>query len=103
MNEDGARFSLEHAAERLRATSSSPAWAARSSSRPCMDRPELVEAMDERQQVGAHDTRSTFIPVALANRRSETRIADRTRHRGSVVTRGAAEPPGRLQSWALAS
>ncbi|WP_437479030.1 tyrosine-type recombinase/integrase [Sorangium sp. So ce1014] len=34
IDEDGALFSLEHAAERLRATSSSPAWAARSSSRP---------------------------------------------------------------------
>ncbi|WP_437479009.1 hypothetical protein WME75_31890 [Sorangium sp. So ce1014] len=93
MNEDGERFSVEHAAERFRAHLKLAG----------IDRPELFEDSDERQQVRAHDTRSTFIPVAFANRRSETRIADRPRHRGSVVTRGAAEAPGRLQSWALAS
>ena len=33
----------------------------------------------------AHDTRSTFITVALANGRSETWVADRTRRRSSIM------------------
>lgn len=43
------------------------------------------EDSDERQQVRAHDTRSTFITGALANGRSETWVADRTGHRSSVM------------------
>ncbi|HTN89321.1 MAG TPA: DNA integration/recombination/inversion protein, partial [Sorangium sp.] len=33
----------------------------------------------------AHDTRSTFITVALANGRSEAWVADRTGHRSSIM------------------
>ncbi|WP_437671249.1 hypothetical protein [Sorangium sp. So ce131] len=75
MNEDGERFTVEHAAERFRAHLQLAG----------IDRPELFEDSDERQQVRAHDTRSTFITAALANGRSETWVADRTGHRGSVM------------------
>ncbi|WP_437808628.1 tyrosine-type recombinase/integrase [Sorangium sp. So ce1078] len=76
VNEDGDRFSVEHAAERFRAHLQLAG----------IERPELFEDADERQQVRAHDTRSTFIPVALANGPSATWIADRTGHRSSLVT-----------------
>ncbi|MGK3986478.1 hypothetical protein WME99_25760 [Sorangium sp. So ce136] len=75
MNEDGERFSVEHAAERFRAHLQLAG----------IDRPELFEDSDERQQVRAHDTRSTLITVALANGRSETWVADRTGHRSSIM------------------
>ncbi|WP_438023436.1 tyrosine-type recombinase/integrase [Sorangium sp. So ce233] len=75
VNEDGDRFSVEHAAERFRAHLQLAG----------IDRPELFEDSDERQQVRAHDTRSTFITVALANGRSETWVADRTGHRSSIM------------------
>ncbi|WP_159397658.1 tyrosine-type recombinase/integrase [Sorangium cellulosum] len=75
INEEGERFSVEHAAERFRAHLQLAG----------IDRPELFEDSDERQQVRAHDTRSTFITVALANSRSETWVADRTGHRSSIV------------------
>ncbi|WP_437924649.1 hypothetical protein WMF37_37345 [Sorangium sp. So ce291] len=75
VNEDGERFSVEQAAERLRAHLQLGG----------IDRPELFEASDERQQVRAHDARSTFITVALPNGRSETWVADRTGDRSSVM------------------
>ncbi|WP_437292380.1 tyrosine-type recombinase/integrase [Sorangium sp. So ce406] len=93
VNEDGDRFSIEHAAERFRAHLQLAG----------IDRPELFEDSDERQQVRAHDTRSTFITVALANGRSETWVADRTGHRAPSCSEGVAGRPGRLQSWASAS
>ncbi|WP_437935161.1 hypothetical protein [Sorangium sp. So ce341] len=67
VNEDGERVSVERAAERLRAHAQLAG----------IGRSELFEDSAERQQVHAHDTRSTFITVALANGRSETRVADR--------------------------
>ncbi|WP_437753060.1 hypothetical protein [Sorangium sp. So ce1389] len=51
VNEEGDRFGVEHAAERFRAHLQLAG----------IDRPELFEDSDERQQVRAHDTRSTFI------------------------------------------
>ncbi|WP_157907024.1 hypothetical protein [Sorangium cellulosum] len=57
-------------------------------------------------QVRAHDTRSTFITVALANGRSETWVADRTGHRSSVMiqrTRRAARTFAELGLGELAS
>ncbi|WP_437567757.1 hypothetical protein [Sorangium sp. So ce542] len=54
--------------------------------------------------VRAHDTRSTFITVALASGRSETRVAGRAgQHRSFVVSQRYRQAAGRLQSWALAS
>ncbi|WCQ94785.1 integrase [Sorangium sp. Soce836] len=76
VNEDGDRFSVEHAAERFRAHLQLAG----------IDRPELFEGSAERQQVRAHDTRFTFITVALANGRSETWVADRTGRRSSVMS-----------------
>lgn len=70
-----ARPSVERAAERFRAHLQLAG----------IDRPELFEDSDERQQVRAHDTRSTFITVALANGRSEAWVADRTGHRSSIM------------------
>ncbi|WP_438004537.1 hypothetical protein WME89_38020 [Sorangium sp. So ce321] len=75
MNEDGERFSVEHAAERFRVHLQLAG----------IDRSELFEDSDERQQVRVHDTRLPFIPVALANGRSETWVADRTRRRSSIM------------------
>ncbi|WP_437965147.1 tyrosine-type recombinase/integrase [Sorangium sp. So ce260] len=75
VNEDGERFSVEHAAERFRAHLQLAG----------IDRPELFEDSDEYQKVRAHDTRSMFITVALANGRSETWVADRTGHRSSIM------------------
>ncbi|XXT16492.1 hypothetical protein WME94_40295 [Sorangium sp. So ce429] len=75
MNEDGERFSVEHAAGRFRADLQFAG----------IDRSELFEDSDERQQVRAHDTRSTFITVALANGRSEAWVAERTRRRSSIL------------------
>ncbi|AGP39505.1 hypothetical protein BE04_15500 [Sorangium cellulosum] len=76
VNEDGERVSVEHAAERLRAHVQLVG----------IGRPQLFEDSGERQQVRAHDTRSTFITVALASGRSESRVADRTGRRSSVVS-----------------
>ncbi|KYF89597.1 hypothetical protein BE17_14580 [Sorangium cellulosum] len=47
--------------------------------------PGAFRGSDEPQQVRAHDTRSTFITVALANGRSEIWVADRTGHRSSIM------------------
>ncbi|WP_437686507.1 tyrosine-type recombinase/integrase [Sorangium sp. So ce176] len=74
VNEDGDRFSVEHAAERFGAHLQLAG----------IDRPELFEDSDERQQVRTHDARSTIITVALANGRSETWIDDRAGRRSSV-------------------
>ncbi|WP_437567695.1 hypothetical protein [Sorangium sp. So ce542] len=75
VNEDGERFSVERAAERLRAHVQLAG----------IGRPELFEDCDERQKVCARDTRSSFITVALANGRSETRAANRTGRRSSIM------------------
>ncbi|WP_437606346.1 hypothetical protein WMF20_35930 [Sorangium sp. So ce834] len=93
VDEDGDLFSVEHAAERFRAHLQLAG----------IDRPELFEDSEERQHVRAHDTRSTFITVALANGQSETWVADRTGHRSSVMIQRYRRAPGRLQSRALAS
>ncbi|KYF71451.1 hypothetical protein BE15_17295 [Sorangium cellulosum] len=66
--------SVEHAAERFGAHLQLAG----------IDRPELFEDSDERQQVRTHDARSTIITVALANGRSETWIDDRAGRRSSV-------------------
>ncbi|WP_438031363.1 hypothetical protein [Sorangium sp. So ce233] len=93
VNEEGERFSVERAAERFRAHLQLAG----------IDRPELFEDSDERQQVRAHATRSTFITVALANGRSETWVAAGPGTGAPSGPRGIAGRPGRLQNWALAS
>jgi integrase len=50
-----------------------------------IDRPVLFEHNETRLQIRAHDTRSTFITIALANGRSETWISDRTGHKSSEM------------------
>ncbi|AUX35547.1 uncharacterized protein SOCE836_077410 [Sorangium cellulosum] len=75
VDEDGDLCSVEHAAERFRAHLQLAG----------IDRPELFEDSEERQQVGAHDARSTFITVAPANGQSETWVTDRTGHRSFAM------------------
>jgi integrase len=48
-------------------------------------RPELFERSSSRLPIRAHDLRSTFITVSLANGKSETWVADRTGHRSSQM------------------
>ncbi len=48
-----------------------------------IDRPELFANSATRKNVRAHDTRATFITLALATGRSEAWVADRTGHESS--------------------
>ena len=50
-----------------------------------IDRPELFERSDARLHIRLHDTRATFVTLALANGKSETWVADRTGHRSSTM------------------
>jgi hypothetical protein len=45
----------------------------------------LFERDETRQPIRLHDTRATFITIALANGRSEAWVQDRTGHRSSVM------------------
>lgn len=53
-----------------------------------VDRAELFETTATRRQIRLHDTRATFITIALANGRSETWVADRTGHKSSNQING---------------
>ena len=44
-------------------------------------RPVLFEKSKARQPIRLHDTRATFITIALANGKSEAWVQDRTGHR----------------------
>lgn len=48
-------------------------------------REELFTRSATRQQIRIHDTRSTFITIALANDRTESWVADRTGHKSSAM------------------
>jgi len=48
-----------------------------------VDRAELFERSKARMHIRLHDTRATFVTLALANGRTETWVADRTGHRSS--------------------
>ena len=48
-----------------------------------VDRAELFETISTRRKMRLHDTRATFITIALANEKTETWVADRTGHRSS--------------------
>ena len=50
-----------------------------------VDRAELFETISTRRKMRLHDTRATFITIALANEKTETWVADRTGHRSSVM------------------
>lgn len=50
-----------------------------------IDRPELFETTAARRKIRIHDTRGTFVTVALANGKTETWVADRTGHRSSMM------------------
>jgi hypothetical protein len=61
-------------------------------------RPELHNATTEQITLRIHDLRGSFVTIALANRRSESWVEDRTWHRSSQMlaqykraTRTAAE------------
>jgi integrase len=62
-------------------------------------RDALFERSETRQPVRLHDTRATFITVALANGKSEAWVQDRTGHRSSIMInryRRAARTVGEL-------
>ncbi len=69
----GVPIDVEHLARQLRLDLK----------RAGIDRPQLFENNDKRQQVRAHDLRSTFVVVAEANGRSEAWITTRTGHKSS--------------------
>jgi integrase len=48
-------------------------------------RAELFERSAVRQPIRVHDLRATFVTVGLANGKTETWVADRTRHRSSAM------------------
>ena len=48
-------------------------------------REKLFERSASRQPIRAHDLRSTFVTIALANGKSETWVADRTGHKSSTM------------------
>jgi len=48
-------------------------------------RPVLFERSASRQPIRLHDTRATFITIALANGRSEAWVQDRTGHKSSLM------------------
>jgi integrase len=50
-----------------------------------IEREVLFERSEVRQPIRLHDTRATFITVALANGKSEAWVQDRTGHRSSVM------------------
>jgi integrase len=51
-----------------------------------VDRAELfAKTTAERMRIRAHDTRATFVTIALANGKTETWVADRTGHKSSVM------------------
>ncbi len=74
-DEAGARLDVEHLARVLRADLVTAK----------VDRPQLFERSESRRPIRAHDLRSTFITVSLANGKSETWVADRTGHRSSIM------------------
>ena len=53
-----------------------------------VDRAELFKTTAARRQIRLHDTRATFITIALANGKSETWVADRTGHKSSDQING---------------
>ena len=48
-------------------------------------RRQLFESSDDRLQFRAHDLRTTFVTLALANGRTEDWVRTRTGHRSSVM------------------
>lgn len=48
-----------------------------------VDRPELFVKSESRMAIRLHDTRATFITLALANGKTESWVQDRTGHRSS--------------------
>ena len=50
-----------------------------------VDRPALFESSKSRMQLRAHDLRSTFITLSLANGKSESWVSDRTGHKSSTM------------------
>jgi integrase len=50
-----------------------------------VNRPELTERSEVRQQIRVHDLRASFVTVALANGKTEAWIADRTGHKSSAM------------------
>ncbi len=81
----GVPIDVEHLARQLRLDLK----------RAGIDRPQLFENNDKRQQVRAHDLRSTFVVVAEANGRSEAWITTRTGHKSSrMVAASPAVPEG---------
>src|SRR5262249_28067177 len=75
-----------------------------------IDRKQLYEHTGNRRGTRLHDTRATFVTIALAKGRSEAWVADRTGHRSSQqistyrrAARSVAEPGlGDLYPLALA-
>lgn len=70
---DGRPVNVEHLAAQLRAYLQ----------RAGVTRASLFEHSDERMRLRAHDLRSTFVTLSLANGRTETWVIDRTGHTSS--------------------
>lgn len=71
----GGRLRTGHLAARFRR------WLARAG----VDRRQLHEAGTNTRRARAHELRSTFVTLALANGRTETWVADRTGHKSSAM------------------
>lgn len=74
-DEYGEPVSHEHAANRFRNHLKAAG----------ITRPELFESSKTRRPIRLHDTRATFVTIALANGKSETWVADRTGHKSSTM------------------
>lgn len=73
--EDGRPVNVDRLAEKLRAGLLAAG----------VDRPELFERSEKRMRLRAHDTRSTFITISLANGKTEAWVMDRTGHTTSQM------------------
>ncbi|UQA59984.1 tyrosine-type recombinase/integrase [Polyangium aurulentum] len=75
VDECGEEIGENHAAERYREHLRAAG----------ITRPVLFEKSKARQPIRLHDTRATFITIALANGKNEAWVQDRTGHRSSVM------------------
>jgi integrase len=68
-----------------------------------VDRPQLFERSEQRQQLRAHDLRGTFVTLSLALGRAEVWVTDRTGHGSSEMvagyTRAARSAKERSLGW----
>jgi integrase len=73
VDNDGHRLTEDHTADRYRADLD----------RAGIDRPQLFETSTVRRRIRFHDTRATFVTLALANGKTEAWITARTGHKSS--------------------